>query len=101
MLGWTAVHVHANKVAAQLQMISHRVLVLLVEEWLTSSVWIIVVPLKLDIGAEEKSCYPTKFCVVRVATVGRDQMNENENEGSIMIMSVLSTQSGESKTKLN
>jgi len=48
MFGWIAVHVHANKVAAQLQIMSNKVLVsLLGGESLRLSVWV-QVPLKLD-----------------------------------------------------
>jgi len=43
MFGWIAVHVHANKVTPQLQMISHRVLGSLVDEvLLVASVGILV-----------------------------------------------------------
>jgi len=43
MFGWIAVHVHANKVTPQLQMMSHRVLGWLVDEVsLVSSVGILV-----------------------------------------------------------
>jgi len=48
MFGWTAVHVHANKVKAQLKKMSHKVLVLLLDgQLLTSSVGA-VVPLQTD-----------------------------------------------------
>jgi len=43
MFGWTAVHVHANKVKAQLKIISHKVLVLQLDgEALTSRMGIVV-----------------------------------------------------------
>jgi hypothetical protein len=52
MLGWIAVHVHANKVAVQLQIMSHNVLLLQMdEESRTSSVGIVVL-LQLDSEAQ-------------------------------------------------
>jgi hypothetical protein len=57
MFGWIAVHVHANKVAAQLQIMSHKVLVSpLDEESRTSSVGI-AVPLTLDREARANRTY--------------------------------------------
>ena len=57
MLGWTAVHVHANKVAAQLQIISDKVLVLPQDgQSLTSSVGI-EVPLQVASEAQTKGMH--------------------------------------------
>ena len=57
MFGWIAVHVHANKVAAQLQMMSHKDLVLLLDEKLMASTVGLVVPLKLDSDARTNGIY--------------------------------------------
>jgi len=57
MFGWIAVHVHANKVAAQLQMMSHKDLVLLLDEELMTSSVGLVVPLKLDSDARTNGIY--------------------------------------------
>jgi hypothetical protein len=60
MLGWTAVHVHANKVAAQLQIMSDKVLVLPQDgQSLTSSVGI-EVPLQVASEAQIKGMHNDK-----------------------------------------
>jgi hypothetical protein len=57
MLGWIAVHVHANKVAAQLQIISDKDLMLLQDgQSLTSSVGI-EVPLEIASEAQTKGMH--------------------------------------------
>jgi hypothetical protein len=57
MFGWIAVHVHANKVAAQLQIMSHKVLVSPLDgESRTSSAGI-AVPLTLDREARTNGTY--------------------------------------------
>jgi len=48
MFGWIAVHVHANKVAAQLQIMVHKVLVLTLDGELQTSSAGIQVSLRLD-----------------------------------------------------